>query len=152
MEMLQLRYFYESARTENFSKTAELFCVPTTSVSASVKRLENELGCNLFDRFANRITLNANGRRLQGSLHTVFRELDGVVEALSVRDEDNRQIQLLVRGMRRKITDLITEYSEKNANTRFRTVFDYSGSDFRDYDVIIDEQRECYTRSCPDLH
>ena len=42
MEMLQLRYFYESAQNESFAKTAEKYMVPTTSVSASVKRLEKE--------------------------------------------------------------------------------------------------------------
>ena len=38
MEILQLRYFYESAKTGSFARTAEAFMVPTTSVSASVKR------------------------------------------------------------------------------------------------------------------
>ena len=42
MELLQLKYFYESAKNENFSKTAEMFMVPTSSVSASIKRLEKE--------------------------------------------------------------------------------------------------------------
>lgn len=47
MEFLQLRYFYESAQNENFAKTAEKFMVPASSVSASVKRLEQELGVEL---------------------------------------------------------------------------------------------------------
>jgi len=68
MEMLQLRYFYESAQTESFARTAEKYMVPTTSVSAAVKRLETELGCALFDRTANRIMLNENGRRFRQSL------------------------------------------------------------------------------------
>ena len=72
MELLQLRYFYESALTESFAQTAEKYLVPATSVSAAVKRLEGELGCALFDRFANRIRLNGNGRRLQKSLCLVF--------------------------------------------------------------------------------
>ena len=45
MELLQLRYFYESAKNENFAKTAEKYMVPASSISASVKRLEEELGC-----------------------------------------------------------------------------------------------------------
>ena len=81
MEMLQLRYFYESAKNESFAKTAEKYLVPTSSVSASIKRLEAELGIRLFDRSANRITLNANGKKLQQSLCTVFNELDQAVEA-----------------------------------------------------------------------
>ena len=50
MEMLQLRYFYESAMAESISKTAQKFMVPASSVSASIKRLEKELGVELFVR------------------------------------------------------------------------------------------------------
>lgn len=55
MEMLQLKYFLESAKSESFAKTAEKYMVPASSVSASVKCLEQELGCSLFDRSCNRI-------------------------------------------------------------------------------------------------
>ena len=83
MELLQLRYFYESAKNENFSKTASMFLVPTTSVSAAIKRLETELGCKLFDRTANRIRLNSNGQLLQqalcahGDAHRAKRQMTG---------------------------------------------------------------------------
>ena len=50
MELLQLRYFFDSAKNEHFAKTAEKYWVPASSVSASIKRLEEELGCKLFDR------------------------------------------------------------------------------------------------------
>ena len=78
MELLQLRYFFESAQNESFSKTAEKYMVPATSVSAAVKRLEKELGCKLFDRSSNRICLNESGKKLQNTLCLVFAELDGV--------------------------------------------------------------------------
>ena len=57
MEFLQLRYFYESAKSESIAKTAKSFMVPASSVSAAIKRLEEELGCALFERTANRIRL-----------------------------------------------------------------------------------------------
>ena len=76
MEMLQLRYFFESAKCESFAKTAEKYVVPTTSVSAAVKRLEKELGCELFERLPNRILLNEDGHRLLQSLYIVFGELE----------------------------------------------------------------------------
>lgn len=145
MELLQLRYFFESAKTESFTATANKFQVPTTSVSASVKRLEKEMGCQLFDRTSNRITLNANGRLLQQSLCSVFRELDGVRDELLSHSSDPREIKLLVRGMRRKITDLITEYNLKHSHVSFKTVFDYGDIDFKEYDIIIDEENDLYT-------
>ena len=145
MELLQLRYFYESAKTENFTDTAKKYQVPVTSVSASVKRLEKELSCSLFDRTANRITLNANGQLLQQTLCSVFRELDDAVQRLSVQTEQPQEIKLLVRGMRRKITELITQYSAKYAGVTFKTVFDRGDTDFQEYDIIIDEENNRYT-------
>lgn len=144
MEMLQLRYFYESAKNENFTKTAQKYEVPTTSVSASIKRLEKELDVKLFDRNANKIALNSNGKMLFNTLSSVFEELDEVVEKLSVHKEDTREIKLLVCAMRRKITDLITEYSEKYSHVNFKTVFNHNEVDYRDYDIIVDEEKERY--------
>lgn len=144
MELLQLRYFYESSKTENFTKVAEKYQVPTTSVSASIKRLENELGCQLFVRNSNSISLNSNGKLLQQTLCSIFRELDNVTEQLISHNQDLREIRLLVRGMRRKITDLITKYIEKDSHVSFKTVFDYGEVNFREYDIIIDEENDRY--------
>ena len=65
MDLLQLKYFYESAQSGSFSKTAQKHMVPLSSVSASIRRLEKELNCALFDRFPNYIVLNENGKKLQ---------------------------------------------------------------------------------------
>ncbi len=144
MEILQLRYFLDSARFESFAKTAQKYMVPTTSVSAAIKRLENELGCTLFDRFANRILLNSNGKRLQQSLHTVFDELDQVTEILSCSGTDTREIKMLVRAMRGKITDYIIEYKAKHPHISFKTVFDFEATDTESYDIIIDDRPDKY--------
>ncbi len=112
--------------------------------SASVKRLEQELGCQLFDRVSNRIYLNDNGRLLQQKLCAVFRDLDSVADELSAQDRDSRQIRLLVRGMRRKITELITQYSVEYSDVSFKIVFDNGNTDFNEYDVIIDTENDRY--------
>lgn len=145
MEILQLRYFYESASNESFAKTAEKYMVPPTSVSASVKRLEKELGTTLFDRECNRIRLNDNGRRLQQSLCVVFDELDRAVDSFADSQEDTREIKMLVRAIRGEITDYIIEYKKLYPGSVFKTVFDFNETDFRNYDIIIDEKSEKYS-------
>ena len=72
MEFLQLRYFMESAENESFSKAAEKYQVPATSVSAAIKRLERELGCPLFRRSYNSIALNEKGRLFLESVRIAF--------------------------------------------------------------------------------
>lgn len=144
MEILQLRYFYESAKNENFTRTAEKYSVPATSVSASIKRLEKELGCMLFHRSCNKIMLNDNGRRLQQSLQVVFDELDSAVDSLTSAGNDTREIKILVHAMRREITDLIIEYKTRHPNIAFKTIFDFDETNFESYDIIIDEKSDKY--------
>ena len=144
MEMLQLRYFYETAKLGSFAKTAQKYMVPPTSVSASVKRLEKELGCSLFHREHNRITLNEQGVRLQQSLRVVFRELDGAVEELSAAMSDSREICILVRAMRMTIADRIIAYQAAYPQVRFKTVFAFDDANIEDYDIVIDEQSDDY--------
>lgn len=144
MEMLQLRYFYESAKNESFAKTAEKYMVPTTSVSAAIKRLEGELGCKLFERTSNRVTLNQNGKRLQQSLCVAFAELDNAVDDLSRTMVDDREINMLVRAVRSTITDRVIEYNSRHPQTAFRTVFDFKENAFEGYDIIIDRKNDLY--------
>ena len=146
MELLQLKYFYESARNESFAKTAEKYMVPTTSVSASVKRLEKELGCTLFDRHSNRITLNRRGERLLKSLYKIFGELNSAVDELSAARTDTREIKLLVRAMRDDITDYIIEFRKMHPDIAFRITLDFKESEFEKYDIIIDEKDVSHTR------
>lgn len=144
MEILQLRYFYESAVNESFAKTAKKYMVPTSSVSASVKRLEEEMNCQLFDRESNKIILNQNGKKLQRSLCHIFQELDETVEEISKKESDTREIKMLVRAMRRKVTDYIIEYNKNTPEVSFKTVFDFGDKGFEEYDIIIDEGKADY--------
>ena len=145
MELLQLHYFFDSAKTESFAKTAEKYMVPATSVSASVKRLEKELGCALFDRSCNRIVLNDNGKRLQASLCVIFDELDSTVGSLSVAaSSDKREITILARSLRSTITDYIIEYKHRNPQISFKIAFDFENDNYEDFDIIIDELSGLY--------
>ena len=144
MEILQLQYFFDSARTENFAKTAEKYLVPPSSISASVKRLERELGCKLFDRQSNKIILNENGRKLQRSLGVIFEELDNIKNELTTSKADSTDIKILVKSIRSRITEAIIDYRKAHPNVRFETSFDLETDDIDGYDLIIDEQTDCY--------
>ncbi len=148
MEILQLKYFYESAKNENFSKTAEKYIVPSTSVSAAIKRLETELGCTLFDRHSNSISLNQNGKRLVKSLEIVFNELNQAVEDLSSLENDKREIKILVRAMRYYITDAIIKFEKKYPHISFTVTLDFKEKNIEKYDIIIDETSNIYFEYC----
>lgn len=152
MEILQLQYFLESAKTESFTKTAEKHFVPTSSVSGAVRRLEKELGCQLFDRSSNQIVLNANGKRLSQALQEAFDIVGQAVKDLSSSTEDTREIKMLVRAMRGNITDYIIEHNRLKPHIGFQINFDMAEQDFEKYDIIIDDKTDQYpTREALEL-
>ena len=144
MELLQLRYFYDSANYLSISKTAEKYKVPSTSVSASIRRLEEELGCKLFDRSPNRITLNDKGKAMRDSLTLIFDEMDRMLQTVSDIADDTKEIKILVRAIRSLITDQIIQFKNKYTHTRFQLVADFKETHFDDYDIIIDTESESY--------
>lgn len=145
MELLQLRYFQESATNGSFAKTAQSHNVPATSVSASVKRLEKELGCSLFDQACNRIQLNENGKLFLKTVDEILRKLEHAVYTLQREVDDDRQIRMLVRTTRGEITNAIIAFKQKFPKAIFRTVFDFSETDYDSYDIVIDEQKDDYS-------
>ena len=138
MELLQLRYFYESAKTENFAKTAEKYMVPTTSVSASVRRLEKELDVKLFDRISNRIILNAKGRKLFLSLRNIFGELDQTVAELSIKEKDMRRIKIYARQESGQINIIVRNFLLSHPDVLFEIRNDFSINRPEDFDIMID--------------
>lgn len=144
MDILQLRYFFDSANYLSISKTAEKYDVPSTSVSASIRRLEAELGCKLFDRTPNRISLNDKGLIMQESLRKIFDEMDTMLESLSATTDDNKEIKILVKAIRSIITDLVIQYKEKYTHTRFKLVADFNETSTDDYDIIVDTKNDKY--------
>lgn len=144
MELLQLRYFFESAESESFAATAQKFTVPASSVSASVKRLETELGTELFDRSSNRIVLNEKGRTFANALMEVFEKLDHAVMNVSEKQVQNQKIHILIRARRRWISRLVIEYMEHFPSTQFQMTYSQDIEHLDEFDIIIDEALEKY--------
>ena len=85
MNLRQLRYFFDVAKTENIAKVAELYMVPASSVSVAIKHLEKELGTPLFDRSANKIRLNEKGKLYAAELGESFQRMESVTQQITER-------------------------------------------------------------------
>ncbi|MBQ4612525.1 MAG: LysR family transcriptional regulator [Clostridia bacterium] len=144
MDLLQLRYFYDSANLLSISKTAEKYGVPSTSVSASIRRLEEELGCKLFERLPNRILLNDKGIQMRDSMKIVFDELDNMLHAISDTADDNKEIKILVRAIRSAITEQVIRYKSRHAHARFKLTADFNENRIDDFDIIIDTENDTF--------
>ncbi|MDL4776727.1 MULTISPECIES: LysR family transcriptional regulator [Thermomonosporaceae] len=62
MELRQLEYFVAVAEERNFTRAAERVHISQSGVSAQIRRLERELGAELFDRSARAATLTVAGK------------------------------------------------------------------------------------------
>ncbi|MBQ2756391.1 MAG: LysR family transcriptional regulator [Oscillospiraceae bacterium] len=140
MELLQLKYFSHAAKTENFSHTAQNFHVPTSCISASIKKLENEIGVRLFDRTANRIKLNECGKIFLKAVDASEELLKKAkADVLDLAKITPIELRLLIMSNRQKITDVISEFKLRYPETYFTihhgTSFELSN--INEYDIII---------------
>ena len=137
MEMLQLRYFYESAMTESFSKTAKKYIVPVSSVAASVKRLEKELGVELFTRTANRIRLTEKGKQFLSVVSETLLKLDDSVATIGMNSEVKGTLSILVHCTRQAVVWNILKFHRLYPSVFFKLTFEDEPENYDKYDVII---------------
>jgi DNA-binding transcriptional LysR family regulator len=72
MELYQIRHFAAVAETGSFTKAAVRAAVSQPALSASIAKLEEELGVKLFHRSPKSVTLTPAGRRFQMTAQEVL--------------------------------------------------------------------------------
>ena len=65
MDFTQIKYFLAVARTLNFTKAAESCAVSQPALSKAIRKLEGNLGSNLFERNSHLVTLTEFGRTMR---------------------------------------------------------------------------------------
>jgi len=78
METFELRYFLMAAELESVNKAADQLSVSSPAISKAIKRLEEELGVNLFERIGRNIVLSAYGKQLQKDVSRILGDLDDI--------------------------------------------------------------------------
>ena len=145
MELLQLRYFVHAARTENFSRTAAFFMVPQSSVSQTIKKLEGELGVQLFTRQGNRVFLNEKGRSFYEVVSAALSQIDAACGCLrEVGETPEGELRLLVRTNRRLVTDCMVEFGRRYPRVNFSMMHAAGGGGLSEFDLIVAEESEKY--------
>lgn len=137
MELLQLKYFCDAAQTENFSLTARKFRVPTSNISQTIKRLEQELGTELFSRRKNHIYLNEQGRIFyQGVKGALDRLEDTRLQLQDAGREVTGEIRILALTNRRIITKTVRRFRESYPAVSFVLSHSHTAKE-SEFDIII---------------
>ena len=136
MELLQLKYFCEAAKNENFSETAKKFYVPTSNISSSIKRLEKELGYELFNHASNKITLNENGKIFYENVAKAMLYLNNAKVQLSDKYENlNGRINIRCKSNRRAVMKTVEKFIKVHPDVKFNVTF--GEAQMNDIDLII---------------
>ena len=86
MEIRVLRYFLAIAREENMTRAAEQLHVSQPSLSKEMKKLEEELGCELFVRSNKNMRLSDEGMLLRKRAEDILSMVDKTAEEFSQLD------------------------------------------------------------------
>ncbi len=72
MELRQLEYFHLASRLLNVTQVAERLGVSQPNITVSIKKLEEELGIQLFERRRRRLYLTAEGEMFLSRIEPVL--------------------------------------------------------------------------------
>lgn len=89
MELRQLEYFQMSSRLKNITRAAERLRVSQPNITVAIKKLEAELGIQLFDRSQKQLSLTPEGAVFLNRIELALRNIqDAVLEV-----NDYKQLQ-----------------------------------------------------------
>ncbi|AQT78711.1 LysR family transcriptional regulator [Mycolicibacterium litorale] len=79
MNLQQLRYVAALAEARSFTKAAESAFVVQSALSQQIRKLEGELGVQLFERTTRSVSLTSDGEALMPLIHQVLSGIDRIM-------------------------------------------------------------------------
>lgn len=89
MELRQLTYFQMASRLKNITRAARKLRVSQPNITVAIKKLETELGVQLFDRSQKQLTLTPEGTVFLKRIEIALRNIDDAI--LEVNDYKQMQ-------------------------------------------------------------
>ena len=133
MEINQIRYFLEVCNCGSISKAADKLHMSQQGLSMAIRRLESELGCDLFYRKTGGLVVTDIGLRFRGEAEEVMRHINRIYDYCASYGAGKTRIcvaitnsvivrlppklqQLLINGTKEFDVKLIEHYSSNCAD------------------------------------
>lgn len=120
MDIVHLQYFQVVAEQENLTRAAEILHISQPALSASISKLEKELGVQLFDRVGRRIQLNQYGRIYSDYVNQALNNLNNAARELDNYTRRGKQIITISTVSIQAIQDLLSDFMDSHANIGIR--------------------------------
>jgi len=135
MELTQIRYFLEAAKTQHITKSAQKLHIAQPALTQAIHRLENDLRVPLFVSKGRNIMLTEYGKYLQKKLEPLMKEFDSIPSELQTMAKlESDTIHLNVLAASALVTEAIIEYKKLHDEVSFQFM---QGAENRLYDIGV---------------
>lgn len=115
MDLYQVRYFLTIAETGTFSRAAERLYLSQPSLSAGIKKLEQELGVALFERGGRRTVLTAAGKAFKERATAIMNQYQAALNELKgFNDRPTLKVGVLSTLRVSELAELIHSFQQQH--------------------------------------
>lgn len=135
MELMQIRYFLETARTKHITNSAKNLHITQPALTQAVRRLEKDLGVPLFAAKGRNIVLTEYGKYLQKKLEPLMEQIDAIPEQLKMMVAlEGETIHMNVLAASSLVMEAIIEYKKGHEDINFQL---QQNSESELYDIAV---------------
>ena len=135
MELQQLRYFTIAANQLHITRAAEILHIAQPALTQSIKRLEEELGVELFHRKGRNIILSDAGNLFLKKITPILNQIDSLTDEIrEAEGHFRRTIHVNILAASATITKLLIEYKKSHKEIEFQLTRNEKS---KDYDIEI---------------
>lgn len=121
MELMQIRYFLETASTKHITNSAKNLHISQPALTQAIRRLEADLGVPLFAAKGRNIVLTEYGKYLQKKLEPLIRQIDDIPEQLKMMVAlEGETIHMNVLAASSLVMEAIIEYKKEHKDINFQ--------------------------------
>lgn len=135
MELMQIRYFLEAAKTKHMTNSAKNLHITQPALTQAIRRLEKDLGVPLFAAKGRNIVLTEYGRYLQRKLEPLIEQMDAIPEQLKMMVAlESETIHMNVLAASGLVMEAIIEYKKEHEEINFQL---QQNSESELYDIAV---------------
>jgi LysR family transcriptional regulator, carnitine catabolism transcriptional activator len=123
VNLRHLRVFIAVAEAGNFTRAAEELLLSQSSLTVTIRQLEEDLGVTLFNRTTRQVHITADGEKFLGEARRVVDEFDRMIAGMRLSASQQGgtvRIAVLPSVAIRLMPDIITQFHETHDDIRIQ--------------------------------
>lgn len=139
MNLQQIETFLEVARTGSFATASKRMSLPTSTVSARIKAMEERIGVTLLRRTTRKVALTSDGQRFFDTYSEAFEILSSLEIQSTEANELRGHIRLTapIDFPASKLTDVLIRFTEEHPDITFDILMTDDVLDFVEDNIDI---------------